>query len=139
MTAAQDPVVPIPEPPGRQIAAMIVGMTGVPMTAGRQLVSAVAARVALRPQIAEVRLVDERVPVPHVVQMIDTTAMSARNAPSVFANLIFLMRSRRSNSTSRLPWNCAPCPMDWLRSSLATWWRQISPCRTRTLHLRLSM
>jgi hypothetical protein len=29
--------------------------------------------------------------------------------------------------------------MDWLRSSLATWWRQISPCRTRTLHLRLSM
>ena len=106
-TVAQDPVVPIPEPPGRQI----VGMTDVLMIAGRQLASAVVDRVALRPQIAEVRLADDQVPVPLGVQMIDTIAMSARSAPSVFVSLILLMRSRQISSTSRSPLNCAPCPM----------------------------
>ena len=100
VTAAQVPVGPIRELPGRQIAEMIVGTTGVLMIGGRLADSVMVHRVAQRPQIAGVLPVRDRVLALHVVPMIDMTVKSARNAPSVFANLIFLMRSRQNNSTS---------------------------------------
>ena len=136
---ALDTAVPTPAPPGRQIAEMIAETTDVLMIAGRPVVSAVADRVARRPRIAGVLLVRDRVLARHVARMIGPTAMSGRSALSEFVSLTLQMRSRQISSTSQSPLNCAPCPMDWLKSSLVTWWRQISPCRTRISHSLLSM